>query len=84
MVWFVGWILLIALATKPSALDFFIGRLKFHRRLDFFVVLGFFALLGLGFFNYSIVKKMEIKLEKYVRKDAIEGVIEKKNEQSAK
>ena len=82
MVWFVGWILLIALATKPSALDFFIGRLKFHRRLDFFVVLGFFALLGLGFFNYSIVKKMERKFEKYVRKDALEEVIEKKNEQN--
>ncbi|MDP3698708.1 MAG: DUF2304 domain-containing protein [Nanoarchaeota archaeon] len=84
LVWFAGWILLISLAVKPSSLDFFIGRLKFHRRLDFFVVLGFFVLLGLGFFNYSTVKKMERKLERYVRKEAIEEAIEKKTERIAK
>jgi len=72
MIWFAGWILLISLAIKPSSLDFFIGRLNFYRRLDFFVVLGFFVLLGLGFFNYTTVKKLERKLERYVRKEAIE------------
>ncbi len=71
-VWFFGWILLAMVAIKPSSLDFISGNLKFYRRLDFFVVLGFFVLLGLGFFNYSTVKKLEKKLEVYVRKEALE------------
>lgn len=70
--WFMSWIILIMVAIVPSSLDFFIGRLHFYRRLDFFVVLGFFVLLGLSFFNYSTVKKMERKLETYVRKEAME------------
>lgn len=82
--WFAGWIVLLFVAIRPSFLDFFIGHLNFYRRLDFFVVLGFFVLLGLGFFNYSTVKKMERKLEKYVRKDAIEEVMGKKSEQNSK
>ena len=72
--WFAGWIVLLSVALRPSALDFFIGHLNFYRRLDFFVVLGFFVLLGLGFFNYGTVKKMERKLEKYVRREALEEI----------
>jgi len=77
--WFVGWLALLFIAIKPSALDFFIGSLHFYRRLDFFVVLGFFVLLGLGFFNYSTVKKLERKIEKYVREDALQEAEHPKN-----
>ena len=69
--WFLGWILLVIVAISPSSLDFIIGHLNFYRRLDFFVVFGFFLLFGLGFYNYSIVKKMERKLEVFVRREAI-------------
>lgn len=72
--WFTGWTLMIMVAIKPSSLDFISGNLNFYRRLDFFVVLGFFILLGLGFFNYSTVKKLERKLERYVREDALKDV----------
>jgi len=81
--WFVGWTLMVLVAIKPSALDFISGHLNFYRRLDFFVVLGFFVLLGLGFFNYSTVKKMERKLELYVRREAIDS-IEKANQDSVR
>ncbi|MDO8510808.1 MAG: DUF2304 domain-containing protein [Nanoarchaeota archaeon] len=72
LIWFAGWILMVMVAIKPSSLDFISSNLNFYRRLDFFVVLGFFVILGLGFFNYSTVKKLERKLERYVRKEAIE------------
>ena len=71
IMWFIGWIVLILIAIIPSILDFIIAPLNFYRRLDFFVVIGFFVLLGLGFYNYSIVKKMERKLIKFVRMEAI-------------
>ena len=71
IMWFIGWIVLILIAIIPSILDVIIAPLNFYRRLDFFVVIGFFVLLGLGFYNYSIVKKMERKLIKFVRMEAI-------------
>lgn len=73
-VWLIGWIILVLIALVPYALDAVIAPLNFYRRLDFFVVLGFFVLLGLGFFNYSTVKKMEKKLEVFVRREALQGV----------
>ncbi len=72
LIWFVGWIILISIAILPSSLDFIIAPLNFYRRLDFFVVFGFFVLLAMGFYNYSYVKKMEKKLEKYVQIEAID------------
>jgi len=71
IIWFAGWIGLIIVAIIPSVLDFIIDPLNFYRRLDFFVVVGFFALLGLGFYNYSCTKRMERKLEIFVRREAI-------------
>lgn len=79
MVWFTGWIILAIIALFPFALDRIIAPLHFYRRLDFFVVLGFFVLLGLSFFNYSTLKKMEKKVEVFVRREALEGG-EKKEE----
>ena len=71
--WFAGWILLVIIGLFPFTLDFLVAPLHFYRRLDFFVVLGFFLLLGLGFYNYSLVKKMEQKLERYVRSEALQS-----------
>jgi hypothetical protein len=69
--WMSGWVVLIFVAIIPSVLDVIIAPLNFYRRLDFFVVFGFFVLLGLSFYNYSVVKKMERKLEKFVRREAL-------------
>ncbi len=69
--WMGGWVILICLAIVPSILDVIIAPLNFYRRLDFFVVVGFFTILGLGFYNYSLVKKMERKVEHLVRETAV-------------
>lgn len=72
LVWFSGWVLLAVIAFFPSALDTIIDPLHFYRRLDFFVVLGFFVLLALGFYNYSSTKKMERKVEQFVRGETLQ------------
>ncbi len=69
--WNIGWAILIFLAIIPSILDMFIAPLNFYRRLDFFVVFGFFTLLGLGFYNYTVIKKLQRKLELFVRREAL-------------
>lgn len=73
LVWCTGWALLTVVALVPFALDPLIHPLNFYRRLDFFVVIGFFILLGLGFFNYSTVKKMERKMVHFVREEALQN-----------
>lgn len=70
--WFTGWIIIIFVGIIPSVLDFIIAPLHFYRRLDFFVVVGFFVILGMAFYNYSAVKKMERKLEFFVRRQALQ------------
>ena len=74
LMWQICWLALILVAIIPSILDPIIAPLNFYRRLDFFVVFGFFVLLGLGFYNYSIVKKVERRLEILVRKEAAKNV----------
>lgn len=78
--WFSGWTLLIIIGLAPFVLDPLIHPLNFYRRLDFFVVVGFFVLLGLGFFNYSTVKKMEKKVERFVRQEALREAEQSKRE----
>jgi len=76
--WLGCWALLIVIAIIPYVLDPIIAPLHFYRRLDFFVVLGFFILLLLGFHSYTSLKKLEKKLEKFVREEALKGLSEKK------
>lgn len=71
MFWICCWVLLIVIALIPYALDPIIAPLNFYRRLDFFVVLGFFILLLLGFHSYTSLKRLEKKLEKFVREEAL-------------
>ena len=71
LAWSCCWILLITIALVPFALDSIIHNLNFYRRLDFFVVVGFFVLLGMGFYNYGTVKKMERKLEVFCKKRSV-------------
>ena len=65
------WSTLMLVALIPSILDVIIAPLNFYRRLDFFVVFGFFVLLAFSFYNYSALKKAEKKIERIVRKEAI-------------
>ncbi|MBS3117013.1 DUF2304 domain-containing protein [Candidatus Woesearchaeota archaeon] len=76
-IWMTGWIVLIVIAILPFALDPIIAPLNFYRRLDFFVVFGFFVLLGFSFYNYSTLRKIERKVEKIVRREALENIKEK-------
>ena len=78
VVWFCGWLIIMLVAIMPGILDFIIAPLNFYRRLDFFVVFGFFVLLGLSFYNYSAMKKMERKLEIFVRRAALRPHLPKK------
>ncbi len=71
--WAGSWLIFMLLVIVPNILDFFISDvLKFSRRIDFFVVLGFMFLIGTTFYIYTLVRKNQNKIERIVRKIAIE------------
>ena len=71
--WFGVWTCFLILAIFPTSLDFFVRDiLNFGRRLDFFIIMGFLFLIGIVYHIYAIVKKNQNKMEKLVRKIAID------------
>ncbi len=76
--WMIAWVVLIFLVMFPHSLDFFVkGVLQMSRTLDFFIIVGFMFLIGLVFYTYGIVKKVNKKMERLVREVAIKRVEEK-------
>jgi len=74
--WLFSWAVLIFLVLFPHSMDFLVkGVLNMSRTLDFFIIIGFMFLIGLTFYTYSIVKKLNKKIETIVRETAF-----KKNE----
>jgi hypothetical protein len=71
--WMSLWVVLGFIAVFPSTLDIVIEPLNFYRRLDFFVVVGFFVLLAMAFHNYTLVKRTHKKVEHLVREFAMQN-----------
>lgn len=79
--WIASWVVLIFLTLFPKSLDFLVKKvLSMNRPLDFFIVLGFLFLIFLTFFNYTLIKKNQERIERVVRRLAIEKAEEEKKE----
>lgn len=72
--WLGAWIIFMALVIFPTSLDLLIKDvLNIGRRLDFYIIIGFMFLIGISFHTYTTMRKTQNKVEKIVRKIAIEG-----------
>ena len=73
--WLTLWLGFIFMVVYPTSLDFLIrGILKFGRRLDFFIVLGFIFLIALMYYNYIVVRYTKKRVERIIREVALEKV----------
>lgn len=71
--WMFIWIVFLFLVIFPTSLDFFVkGVLNLRRRMDFFIIAGFIFVIGVVFHIYITVRKTKNKVEKMVRKIAVE------------
>jgi len=69
----IAWIIFMFVASVPSALDFLVmDLLNLSRTMDFFIIVGFMFLIAAVFYTYTIVRRMQQKVEKMVREMAIE------------
>lgn len=71
--WMAVWVGALLLVLFPETLYGIMETLKIERTVDFFVICGFMFFIVLIFYLYSAVKQMQRKMEKLVRKVAIDG-----------
>ncbi len=69
--WMLIWILFIAIVLFPELLRPLVSALNFTRLFDLLTVIGFIFLMVLVFYNFTIVRKNENKIEEVVRKVAL-------------
>ncbi len=72
--WAIIWFALIFVAFVPHSLDFFIKTFGFSRAMDLIFTFGFVILFFLSFHNYIIIHRIEKKIEKLVRDEALKDV----------
>ena len=71
--WLFSWIALVILVVFPHSFDFLVkGVLQMNRTLDFLIIAGFMFLIGMSFYTYTVVNKLERRWEKLVREVAFE------------
>lgn len=76
--WSSIWILFVVISTFPSLVQGISNLLSFARIFDLAVVIAFMVLTIISFFNYIQNKSLEIKIEKYVRENALTSAKKKK------
>ncbi len=65
--WLLVWLGVVVVSIVPKALDPIATTLNFVRVMDLLTVVGFMFLVGVVFYNFSITKKTEKKVEELVR-----------------
>ncbi|MCK4859755.1 MAG: DUF2304 domain-containing protein [Candidatus Omnitrophica bacterium] len=76
--WFIIWVAAIIVVVFPDFLRVFSSTFLFARLFDLLVVGALLVVVVMVSRAYIATKRMERKLEKYVRKEALKNVKEKK------
>ena len=72
-VWFIMWAIFIAISLFPGILSPIVRSLSFARTMDMLVIMGFMVVIGIGFYNYHVLRNTQKKVEEIVRKVALKG-----------
>ncbi|MFA6587817.1 MAG: DUF2304 domain-containing protein [Patescibacteria group bacterium] len=69
--WQILWIGLVVVVIYPHSVNFILNAFSINRTFDFVVIVGIIVLFGITFRNYVLLRRMERKLENFVRQDAL-------------
>lgn len=70
--WLLVWLVFLGASLAPHSLDFIVFTLQFKRTLDFFMFLGVFFIVFMSLYLYLKVRASSTKLDRLVRKLALE------------
>jgi len=69
--WLFLWVMFIVIALFPFLLDPIVKKIGFLRALDLLTIIGFLFLITAIFYTYTVVRKIQKKLETIVREIAM-------------
>lgn len=72
IIWAFVWLFFIFMVMFPQTVYGIMETLKIQRTVDFFVIGGFLFFSVMIFYLYITVRRLKLKLEKLVRKSAID------------
>ncbi len=71
--WQAVWILVLVMLLFPSLLAPVQQTLQITRIFDLLVILGLFFLLALTYYNFVVIRRLQLRMERMVRNIAREG-----------
>ena len=77
LLWQFLWLGLIVVVIFPNSVKFLLTTFKITRTFDLIVIVAIVILFGITFRNYVIIKRMEKRIEDFVRKESLSEIKEK-------
>ncbi|MDO8481031.1 MAG: DUF2304 family protein [Nanoarchaeota archaeon] len=68
--WLVLWLAFAGVALFPATLDVLVDKFNLTRTMDLLIITGFMVLLALFFYVYTLLRKLQSKMEKVVQEVA--------------
>lgn len=68
--WQILWLGLIGVVIYPESVDFILRTFSISRTFDLVVIVGIIVLFGVSFRSYVIIRRLERKVEDFVRKES--------------
>ncbi|MCL4460019.1 MAG: DUF2304 domain-containing protein [Chloroflexi bacterium] len=68
------WVGAIFLTIFPKSVDFLLKTFRILRLMDLATIVGFMVLIALSFHNFLTIRKLEEKIEKLVRYNALNKI----------
>lgn len=72
MLWQLLWFGLVIVVVFPKSIRFLLTTFSISRTFDLVVIVGIVILFGVTFRNYVIIRRIEKRVEEFVRKEALQ------------
>ena len=72
--WQILWLGLIVVVIFPKSVEFILKTFSINRTFDLVVIVGIVILYGVTFRTYVITKRIDKKVEKFIREESLKGI----------
>ncbi|MFH1366685.1 MAG: DUF2304 domain-containing protein [Patescibacteria group bacterium] len=74
LLWEILWLGLIMVVIFPKSVEFILKTFSINRTFDLVVIVGIVILYGVTFRTYVITKRIDKKVEKFVREESLKNI----------
>lgn len=78
ILWMILWVGLIVIVIFPASVNFILKTFSITRTFDLVVIIAIVVAIGVTFRNYVIIRRLEKRIEDFVRKESLEKIGDEK------